>query len=201
MVRQVSSTSYRSSVAKGMGGTNTTNATRNGSDQRLGVWRESRSVALHELEEELRNELTIGGEGNETTDTYSPHTPRSRKFLVLMDDNFHLRSMRRDDYRVCRDFLTKLHTARKNNSDTKNKGNDNQRIEARPSSRQRFFFVPHRRQCWYRTFHPTRRHTTGHLSVSQASMIQYPTVCTRRYNPQDSHDARTTRSTKTARGF
>jgi tRNA uridine 5-carbamoylmethylation protein Kti12 len=55
-------------------------------DESLEAWRSSRKVSLQRLEEELENHF----EANDGT-----------RLLVIMDDNFHLRSMRKDVYRTC----------------------------------------------------------------------------------------------------
>lgn len=57
----------------------------------LKAWRESRVKALESLKDTLINHFTCG---NNTS-----------SLLILMDDNFHLRSMRRDVYRTCQEIL------------------------------------------------------------------------------------------------
>ena len=65
----------------------------------LQAWRDSREAALSQLETELRNFAE-----NDADDTES----RSN-LLVILDDNFHLRSMRRDAYKVCQRVASGLH--------------------------------------------------------------------------------------------
>jgi len=58
----------------------------------LVAWRQSRLTAL----ELLKNILTTQFTGGRNTSSSS---------LIIMDDNFHLRSMRRDVYRSCQEFV------------------------------------------------------------------------------------------------
>jgi tRNA uridine 5-carbamoylmethylation protein Kti12 len=61
----------------------------------LDAWRKSRMTALNVLNNTLRTHFSkIDGLSN-----------RHQSLLVIIDDNFHLRSMRREVYRVCQDVL------------------------------------------------------------------------------------------------
>ncbi len=66
-------------------------------EQDLKAWRETRNVALQLLQKELSSALD-DAMNNET----------HRRFLIIMDDNFHLRSMRRDVYKICQEFMKRL---------------------------------------------------------------------------------------------
>ena len=59
----------------------------------LKAWRKSRVKAL----DVLKNTLSVH---------FSDTNKDDSTLLVIMDDNFHLRSMRREVYRVCQDFLS-----------------------------------------------------------------------------------------------
>ena len=61
------------------------------SKEELEAWRMTRKEALVKLDYELQKGLQL-----------------NRKLLVLMDDNFHLRSMRRDVYKACQDFVVRV---------------------------------------------------------------------------------------------
>lgn len=58
----------------------------------LEAWRNSRVVALQILNDSLTTHFTSG-----TDDNYN--------LLIIMDDNFHLRSMRREIYRSCQEII------------------------------------------------------------------------------------------------
>lgn len=58
----------------------------------LEAWRRSRTKALEILTQKLDAHFTTDGSHSES-------------LLVMLDDNFHLRSMRRDVYRTCQNFL------------------------------------------------------------------------------------------------
>jgi tRNA uridine 5-carbamoylmethylation protein Kti12 len=58
----------------------------------LEAWRKSRIIAL----DVLKNTLSVH---------FSSTNKDDATLLVVMDDNFHLRSMRREVYRACQDFL------------------------------------------------------------------------------------------------
>ncbi|KAL7529076.1 hypothetical protein ACHAWF_002825 [Thalassiosira exigua] len=58
----------------------------------LEAWRKSRIMALSTLKNALSSHLAGGGDAS--------------SLLIIMDDNFHLRSMRRDVYRTCQVILT-----------------------------------------------------------------------------------------------
>lgn len=55
----------------------------------LGAWRSSRNIALDRLDQELGRHFF-----------QEDNTPASR-LLIIMDDNFHLRSMRKNVYQIC----------------------------------------------------------------------------------------------------
>lgn len=59
------------------------------------AWRETRSHALHLLEKHLHEMKRRAIDGN--------LIPQS---VVIMDDNFYLRSMRREVYKICQDFVS-----------------------------------------------------------------------------------------------
>ena len=61
----------------------------------LDAWRKSRITALNVLKSTLSDHFCGIDNDNHTS-----------SLLIILDDNFHLRSMRRDIYRVCQDFLT-----------------------------------------------------------------------------------------------
>jgi len=82
----------------------------------LEAWRETRTEALCLLREELL--LTLQQSGNSYPDaSICPRReeelrlhflPIPYKMLIIMDDNFHLRSMRRDVYKVIQTFADQL---------------------------------------------------------------------------------------------
>lgn len=59
----------------------------------LEAWRESRIVALNKLKDALRCHLS---------DQYASN----QSLLIIMDDNFHLKSMRREIYRACQEYVS-----------------------------------------------------------------------------------------------
>ncbi len=61
----------------------------------LDAWGKSRITALNVLKNTLSDHFCGGGNDNHAS-----------SLLIILDDNFHLRSMRRDIYRACQDFLT-----------------------------------------------------------------------------------------------
>jgi tRNA uridine 5-carbamoylmethylation protein Kti12 len=61
--------------------------------EELIAWRQSRMTALEILNNTLIKKFT-GGDGNTSSSS-----------LIIMDDNFHLRSMRRDVYRSCQEIV------------------------------------------------------------------------------------------------
>mmetsp|Transcript_13537 Transcript_13537/g.20136 ORF Transcript_13537/g.20136 Transcript_13537/m.20136 type:complete len:394 (-) Transcript_13537:114-1295(-) len=69
------------------------------SSRNLIAWRKSR----HEALKLLRNKLDEKSEQKGLQSQYGPQ--KHKRTLVVMDDNFHLRSMRRDVYKVCQDFI------------------------------------------------------------------------------------------------
>lgn len=81
------------------------------SDQDLKAWRETRKVALHQLEQELSfSASSAHGDGDPFY---------RRRTLIIMDDNFHLRSMRRDVYKTCQTFIADFDsTANREDHDT-----------------------------------------------------------------------------------
>lgn len=66
----------------------------------LEAWRKSRDRALATLKDALITHFTDQSCNN-----------RPCSLFILMDDNFHLRSMRRDVYRTCQAILATYHTA------------------------------------------------------------------------------------------
>jgi len=77
-------------------------------DTDLLAWRESRKMALTKLEDELTSFFEAQSESNISN--------QSNNLLVILDDNFHLRSMRRDVYKVCQKVVASS-TEEKNESD------------------------------------------------------------------------------------
>ncbi|GFH50907.1 hypothetical protein CTEN210_07383 [Chaetoceros tenuissimus] len=77
----------------------------------LDAWRETRTKALLQMQ----NELSI--EKDESYCHYLEDSNKAKRFkkLIIMDDNFHLRSMRRDVYKICRDYITELENADERN--------------------------------------------------------------------------------------
>jgi len=77
------------------------------SSQDLEAWRETRTEALLLLQKELSTGLYNANrqEGVVCDDAKVSQMPY--RMLILMDDNFHLRSMRRDVYKACQDFIIK----------------------------------------------------------------------------------------------
>lgn len=65
----------------------------------LEAWRKSRISALIQLKEALHSHFS--------TDTRYDDT-KPKTLLILMDDNFHLKSMRRDVYRACQRVVTEF---------------------------------------------------------------------------------------------
>jgi tRNA uridine 5-carbamoylmethylation protein Kti12 len=59
------------------------------------AWKETRSHALHMLETHLFE--------MKRRSIHEEHVPKS---IVIMDDNFYLRSMRREIYKTCQDFIS-----------------------------------------------------------------------------------------------
>ena len=62
----------------------------------LEAWRKSRVVAVEKLKLSLKNHFASGSDDAST-------------LLILLDDNFHLRSMRREIYRSCQEIID-VHT-------------------------------------------------------------------------------------------
>jgi len=73
----------------------------------LEAWRQTRKEALKILHDELTMSiLKARNEIHGTDSDKSSSQSCSKKILILMDDNFHLRSMRRDVYKACQKFLS-----------------------------------------------------------------------------------------------
>ena len=71
-------------------------------EQDLQAWRDCRDIALSRLEEELRQYFSSYHQ--ERTDDNGTTT----NLLIILDDNFHLRSMRRDVYKVCQKLISDI---------------------------------------------------------------------------------------------
>ena len=69
------------------------------SETDLQAWRDSREAALSQLETELRNYFA-----ESDADDNEGHN----NLLVILDDNFFLRSMRRDAYKICQGVISGL---------------------------------------------------------------------------------------------
>jgi tRNA uridine 5-carbamoylmethylation protein Kti12 len=67
----------------------------------LESWRKSRKIAQSKLKDALRAHFS----------SEEDISSRDKSLLIIMDDNFHLRSMRRDIYRTCQEFLTEFSTS------------------------------------------------------------------------------------------
>lgn len=72
----------------------------------LEAWRETRCEALRLLKNELES-FSCYNHQTKLNDTKFPTS--SYKVLIVMDDNFHLRSMRRDVYKVCQSIIQTTH--------------------------------------------------------------------------------------------
>ena len=72
----------------------------NFSDQDLQAWRDCRNIALSRLEEELRQYFSSY---DQKTDN---DNDTGTNLLIILDDNFHLRSMRRDIYKICQQIVS-----------------------------------------------------------------------------------------------
>jgi tRNA uridine 5-carbamoylmethylation protein Kti12 len=74
--------------------------------EELEAWRRTRKEALNQLEKELHKGLQFIMTHEQKTTLSSPLvTSKKRKILIIMDDNFHLRSMRRNIYQKCQQFI------------------------------------------------------------------------------------------------
>ena len=62
------------------------------------AWRQSRSLALEKLSEIMNQE-------GSSTNMSSSRQRNDKNTLIVMDDNFYLRSMRRDVYKVCQKYV------------------------------------------------------------------------------------------------
>jgi tRNA uridine 5-carbamoylmethylation protein Kti12 len=67
----------------------------------LEAWRRTRTVALEHVRSFLTHAVTTGPIVTNT----QPQQP-AQPHVLLLDDNFHLRGMRQQVYRVCRSFVT-----------------------------------------------------------------------------------------------
>mmetsp|Transcript_4781 Transcript_4781/g.9128 ORF Transcript_4781/g.9128 Transcript_4781/m.9128 type:complete len:444 (+) Transcript_4781:96-1427(+) len=72
----------------------------------LEAWRETRFEALRLFKNELES-ISCYNHRRKLNDTKFPTS--SYKVLIVMDDNFHLRSMRRDLYKVCQSIIQTTH--------------------------------------------------------------------------------------------
>jgi hypothetical protein len=80
----------------------------------LEAWRETRTVALNLLRDELLSAVQV------RTNERDEMKPWPYRVLIIMDDNFHLRSMRRDVYKVCQRFVDRLLKENEKNDQDKN---------------------------------------------------------------------------------
>ena len=71
------------------------------SEQDLKAWRECRNIALSRLEEELRQYFSSYHQERAGDNDAAADKLKATNLLIILDDNFHLRSMRRDIYKVC----------------------------------------------------------------------------------------------------
>ena len=67
--------------------------------EELQAWRMTRKEALKQLHDQLQKNLDTA------TAATANAIDNKRRILIILDDNFHLRSMRRDVYKVCQQFL------------------------------------------------------------------------------------------------
>ena len=71
----------------------------------LMAWRDCRNVALSTLEEELRTYFF----SYQQRHSIEPiDNDNNTSLLIILDDNFHLRSMRRDAYKVCQRVISDI---------------------------------------------------------------------------------------------
>ena len=68
------------------------------SEQDLKAWRECRNIALSRLEEELRQYFSSYHQERAGDNDAAADKLKATNLLIILDDNFHLRSMRRDIY-------------------------------------------------------------------------------------------------------
>ncbi len=93
--------------------TSTLNHSDHFTKEELEAWRRTRKEALKQLENELHKGLQFITLTNEQKQLHqkqtllssSSVTSNKRKVLIIMDDNFHLRSMRRNIYQKCQQFI------------------------------------------------------------------------------------------------
>lgn len=79
-------------------------------DRYLDAWRETRTKALLQLQ----NELSMKKDESYIHYLEDSNKAKSFKKFIIMDDNFHLRSMRRDVYKICRDYIADKNADEKN---------------------------------------------------------------------------------------
>ena len=70
------------------------------SDQDLQAWRDCRNIALSRLEMELRQYFSSYVQKTDNDNDTGTN------LLIILDDNFHLRSMRRDIYKICQKIVS-----------------------------------------------------------------------------------------------
>ena len=98
----------------------------------LQAWRDCRNAALSKLETELRDYFARQTNerhpvGAHADNNYNNNSNNSN-LLVILDDNFHLRSMRRDAYKVCQRVISdlNLHVSESDTTSTnQNRNHDN----------------------------------------------------------------------------
>ena len=66
----------------------------------------SRTVALTLIQEELKNALKHTTTPTTSLQEDASSSVQPKRILLILDDNFHLRSMRHDIYKCCQDFLS-----------------------------------------------------------------------------------------------
>ena len=71
------------------------------------IWKKSRLKSMDMLRESLSTQQ------QEKTLVISEETSQSTTNIIIMDDNFHLRSMRRDVYRICQEVVVSSHGQQK----------------------------------------------------------------------------------------
>ena len=78
------------------------------SDQDLQAWRDCRNISVSRLEEELRQYSSSYYQPYQKADNAKDKedTGSSENLLIILDDNFHLLSMRRDIYKVCQKIVS-----------------------------------------------------------------------------------------------
>jgi len=76
-------------------------------DTDLQAWRDCRNIALRRLKHELFCHFTMPLLTEQNNETHL-----TSDLLIVLDDNFHLRSMRRDVYRACQEVIASCGDAR-----------------------------------------------------------------------------------------